>query len=71
MKNTNMKISKGEKQIIKGLITFALENGWELEELNAVDLENQVRRITGNNNCEHRDAIEMHIINELAKLKTA
>lgn len=69
MKRTNVTISKGEKQIIKGLITLALENGWEIEELDAVDLENQTRRITGNNNCEHRDIIEMYIINEIVKLK--
>lgn len=65
----NNVITKAEKTLAKGLIQFALENGFEVDELDAVDLENQLRRITGNNNCEHRDYIEQMFLTEIEKLK--
>ena len=49
------KISKAEKIILKGLIELAKERGYEQT---AGNFEYEMMHITGNRNCDHRQAIE-------------
>lgn len=59
------RIAKFEKQLIKGLISLHIERG---HELNATEIEIEMMRITGENNEEHRYAIEDYIRQEIEKL---
>lgn len=60
-----MKINKFEKQLIKGLITMYVAKNIEL---NASKLENELLRITGENDSEHRYFVEAYIESEIAKI---
>ena len=61
-----MKIAKFEKQLVKGLISMDLEKGIEL---NASKLENELRRITGESDGEHRYKVEEYIEKEIEKVE--
>ncbi len=59
------KVTKFEKQLIKGLISMYIAKNIPL---NATKLENELRHITEENDSDHRVIVEEYIENEILKL---
>lgn len=61
-----MGIFKYEKQLVKGLLSLHIERG---NDFCAAQIENEMRRITGNSEEEHRYLLEEYIQREIDKLE--
>lgn len=60
-----MKIQQFEKTLIKGLIQMNQTNDCPL---NTSEIENELRRITGNNNMDHRYDVEAYTQDLISKI---
>ena len=60
-------ITKAEKTLVKGFIELCLEQGYDIDEISATEIEVIMMGITGRNHEEKRDTMGEHIITELIK----
>ena len=63
----NKTITKAEKKLVKGFIELFLEKGYDINDIEANEIEVIMMRITGRNHEEKRDTMERFIITQLIK----
>ncbi len=63
----NRIITKAERELVKGLISLYLEKGYDINEIDATELEVIMFKMTGRSEEEKRYTMEQHIMTELVK----
>lgn len=64
---SNKTITKAERQLVQGLISLYLEKGYDINEIDATELEIIMFKMTGRSEEEKRYTMEQHIMWELVK----